>query len=79
MLSSDIWIENTGTQEQMMKEFPEVFDGNIKVMGGEQFHIHLTDSTKLFRASTPWAISFVYHEKLTAELLCCVLYIMCIT
>ena len=56
------------TQEQMMKEFPTVFDGNIKIMEGEQFHIHLTDNAKPFRVSTPRTILFMYRKKLKAEL-----------
>ena len=56
------------TQEQMMIEFPTVFDGNIKIMEGEQSHIHLTDNAKPFRVSTPRTIPFAYHEKLKTEL-----------
>ena len=56
------------TQEQMMKEFPMVFDGKIKIMEGEQFHIHLTNNVKPFRVSTPRTIPFAYREKLKAEL-----------
>ena len=41
------------TREQMMPEFPKVFDGNIKTMEGEQFFIHLTDNAKPFHVSTP--------------------------
>ena len=56
------------TQEQMIQEFPKVFDGDIKTMEGEQFHIYLTDDAKPFRVSTPRTIPFAYREKLKAEL-----------
>jgi len=43
------------TRELMMQEFPRVFDGNIKTMEGEQFHI---DNAKPFHvylhATIPW-------------------------
>jgi len=52
----------------MMQEFPRVFDGNIKTMEGEQFHINLTDNEKPFRVSTPRTIPSAYREKLKAEL-----------
>ena len=52
----------------MMQEFRRMFDGNIKTIEGEQFHINLTDNAKPFRVSTPRTIPFAYHEKLKAEL-----------
>ena len=51
-----------------MKQFPTVFDGTIKILEGEQFHIHLTNNAKPFPVSTPRTIPFAYREKLKAEL-----------
>jgi len=36
-----------------MKEFPEVFNGQIKTMDCEEFHISLTDNAKPFCVNTP--------------------------
>ena len=43
------------------QEFPTVFDGNIRSMDGEEFHIHLTDDAKPF-------YQYVYRDKLATEL-----------
>ena len=54
--------------DAVVKEFPTVFDGNIRSMDGEEFHIHLTDNAKPFCVNTPRSIPFVYRDKLAAEL-----------
>ena len=54
--------------QQMMNEFPSVFDGQVRVMEGEQFHITLTEKTTPFCVKTPWTVPFAYREKLKAEL-----------
>ena len=51
-----------------MQEYPTVFDGLIKTMEGEKFHISLTDNAKPFCVNTPRSIPFAYREKLKAEL-----------
>lgn len=56
------------TSEAIMKEFPTVFDGHIKTMDGEEFHISLTDDAKPFCINTPRSIPFAYCDKLRAEL-----------
>ena len=56
------------TSDEIMKEFPSVFDGHIKAMEGEEFHISLTDDAKSLCVQTPRAIPFAYRDKLKAEL-----------
>ena len=56
------------TSEDIMKEFPEVFNGQIKTMDGEEFHISLTDDAKPFCVNTPRSVPFAYRDKLRAEL-----------
>ena len=51
-----------------MKEFPTVFDGQVRVMEGEQFHIKLQDNAVPFCVKTPRAVPFAYREKLKEEL-----------
>ena len=56
------------TQLQAMLMYPTVFDGQIRSMEGEQFHISLTDDVKPLRVNTPRSIPFTYRDKLKAEL-----------
>ena len=49
-------------------EFPTVFDGQIKTMHGEEFHISLTEDAKPFYVNTPRSIPFAYRDKLKVEL-----------
>ena len=51
-----------------MKEFPSVFNGQIKPMEGEEFHISITDDAKPFCLKTPKAVPYAYRHKLKAEL-----------
>ena len=41
-------IPELPTLDNIMKEFPSVFDGQIRTMVGEEFHISLTDNAKPF-------------------------------
>ena len=52
----------------LKKEFPTVFDGSIRRMEGEEFHITLTAHAKPFCVNTPRSIPYVYRDKLKAEL-----------
>ena len=61
-------VSPTATSEDIMKEFPNVFDGQIKTMDGEEFHISLTDDAKPFCVNTPRSMPFAYCDKLRAEL-----------
>ena len=45
-----------------------MFDGQIRTMTGEEFHISLTDKAKPFCVNTPRSIPFMYRDKLKAEL-----------
>ena len=36
---------HTLTSEEIMSEFPTIFDGQITIMEGVKFHISLTDNT----------------------------------
>ena len=50
------------------REFPTVFDGQIRTMEGEKFHITLTKDAQPFSVSTPQAAPFAFRDKLKAEL-----------
>ena len=52
----------------MVKAFPMVFDGQIRIMQGEKFHISLAANAKPFCVNTPRTIPFAYRDKLQAEL-----------
>ena len=54
-------------REELMDEFPAVFDGCIRTMEGETFHISLKDA-KPFCVNTPRSIPFAYRDKLKSEL-----------
>ena len=54
--------------EQLMTTFPTVFDGQIRVMQGKEFHIVIEDAAKPFCVHTPHTIPFAYRDKLQAEL-----------
>ena len=56
------------TSEDLMSDFPSVFDGQVKAMEGERFHIILTNDAKPFCVKTPRQIPFAYRDKLRAEL-----------
>ena len=56
------------TADQIMAEFPSVFDGQVHTMPGEQFHISLTEDACPFCVTTPHSIPFAYHEKLKQEI-----------
>ena len=61
-------ITTSLTLQQAMSAYPTVFDGQIRSMEGEQFHISLTDDVKPFCVNTPRSIPFAYRDKLKAEL-----------
>ena len=52
----------------LMKEFPTVFDGQIRTMPGEVFKIVLTEDAKPFCISTPRTISYAYLGPTKDEL-----------
>ena len=56
------------TFDNLLKEFPSVFDEKIRTITGEEFHISLTKDAKLFCVNTPCSIPFAYRDKLKAEL-----------
>ena len=68
ILEASSLVSPTPTSEDIMKEFPSVFDGQIKTMDGEEFYISLTDDTKPFCVNTPRFVPFAYRDKLKAEL-----------
>ena len=49
-------------------EYPSVFDGVVKTMEGEFFHIALTEDAKPFCVHTPRTIPYAFRDKLKAEL-----------
>ncbi len=56
------------TTDQIMSEFPSLFDGQIRTMPGEEFHISLTEDAHPFCVSTPHTIPFAYCDKLKKEI-----------
>ena len=53
----------TDNELELIKAYPTVFDGHIRVMQGEEFHISLVTNVKPF-----CTIPFAYRDKLKAEL-----------
>lgn len=51
-----------------MKDFPTVFDGHIKTMDDEEFHISLVADAKPFCVNILRSLPFTYRNKLQAEL-----------
>ena len=54
--------------DDLKQEFPTVFDGSIRIMEGEEFHISLMAHAKPFCVNTPRSVPFAYRDKLKAEL-----------
>ena len=54
--------------DEIMAAFPSIFDGQVKSMEGEEFHIQLVDGAQPFCVHTPRTIPFAYREKLQDEL-----------
>ena len=46
------------TVDHILSEYPTVFDGQIRNMTGEQFHISLMDDDRPFCVNTPRSILF---------------------
>ena len=55
---------HSSPQADLISEFPEIFNGQVKAMQGEEFHIQLSDDAKPFCVKTPRAIPFAYRDKL---------------
>ena len=55
-------------QSDPQADYPSVFDGVVKTMDGELFHIALTEDAKPFCVHTPRTIPYAYRDKLEAEL-----------
>ena len=56
------------TLDDLKREYTTVFDGNIRTMDGEEFHISLTADARPFCVNIPRSIPFAYRDKLKAEL-----------
>ena len=63
-----ITMSDSTQSTDITREFPTVFDGLIKTMEGEKFHIILSENAKPFCVNTPRSVPFAYREKLQAEL-----------
>ena len=61
-------LKSSVTAEQIMAEFPTVFDGKIRTMPGEQFHISLRDDARPFCVTTPRTVPLAYRDKLKEEI-----------
>ena len=59
---------HSSPQAHLISEFPEIFNGQVKAMQGEEFHIQLSDDAKPFFVKIPRVIPFAYRDKLKAEL-----------
>ena len=59
---------NPSTSDDLLSEFPSVFDGHIIPVESESFHISLTANAKPFCIKTHRTIPFSYRDKLKAEL-----------
>ena len=56
------------TVDDLIKKYPTVFDGQVRVMDGELFSIKLRDDAKPFCANAPRLISYAYRDKVRQEL-----------
>ena len=56
------------TAEEIMQEFPSVFDNQIRAMEGEMFHITLVDNVTPFCVKALRPVPFAYRDKLKEEL-----------
>ena len=63
-------VDDTGipTVEEIMTEFPSMFDGQIRTMPGEKFHISLMADARPFCVTTPRTVPFAYRDKLQSEI-----------
>jgi len=61
-------VESQSVTQALMTQYPTVFDGQIRIMEGEKFHITLIDDAVPFCVKTPQAIPFAYRDKLKVEL-----------
>ena len=60
--------QNNVTADDLINEFPTVFDGQVRVMKGELFKINLRDDAKPFCISAPRSIPYAYRDKVKKEL-----------
>ena len=56
------------TQRGVTQMHPNMFDGQIRTMEGEKFHISLRPDAKPFCVNTPQSIPFAYLNKLKDEI-----------
>ena len=56
------------TTEEIMAEFPLVFDEQVHTMPGEKFHISHTADARPFCVTAPRTIPFAYRDKLKKEI-----------
>lgn len=56
-------VATVQSSEGILAEFPSVFDGKVKVMEGEKFHITLAGDAQLFCVHTPRTIPFARNFR----------------
>ena len=61
-------LDPESLRDMLLKEYSDVFDGQVKVMPGEKFHIHLKEDAKPFCVRTPRSVPLPYQDKLKVEL-----------
>ena len=55
------------TADDLVHEFPTVFDGQVKTMKGECFKIHLKEEARPFCVTAPRTIPYAYRGKVQQE------------
>ena len=66
--ASIIGISKSPAAEDLVGQFPTVFDDRIRIMEREKFHISLTPGATPFCVKTPRTVPFAYRDKLKMEL-----------
>ena len=56
------------SEEDLINEFPSVFEGQIRTMEGEKFRITLTDNAQPFCVNTPRFVPYAFRDKLKEEI-----------
>ena len=61
-------VDGSPATDDLVNQFPTVFDGHIHTMDGEKFSISLQEDAVPFCVKTPRSIPFAYRDKLKTEL-----------
>ena len=61
-------VEGSPAADDLVNQFPTIFNGSIHTMDGEKFSISLQEDAIPFCVKTPRLIPFAYRDKLKTEL-----------